>query len=48
MSCLTGCVVFVISSCHDEDTGGLWCWFCHKTFFKIHNICHVMIMKVTC
>jgi len=30
---MTGCVVLVMSSCHDKDTDGLWCiglsW-CHN------------------
>jgi len=25
MSCLTGRVVLVMSSCHDKDTDRLWC-----------------------
>jgi len=29
---MTGCVVLVMSSCHDKDTDRLWCWQRHLIF----------------
>jgi len=39
---MTGCVVLVMSSCHDKDTDRLWCvGLCQGV-----NQCHICIKNV--
>jgi len=41
---MTGCVVLVMSSCHDKDTDRLWCiGLCQGVILKQ---CHICIKNV--
>jgi len=41
---MTGCVVLVMSSCHDKDTDRLWCiGLCQTRHLKQ---CHICIKNV--
>jgi len=47
---MTGCVVLVMSSCHDKDTDRLWCYglfqgvitMTSQTMSYLHSKCHNM------